>query len=313
LVAAHGPRGGAKVRCGSLGDAVKLLVKFNLVFIALLAIVIVVTGYISWRMLQRNAKQEVYESAKLMIDSALAVRSYTNERIAPLLETQIRYEFRPEMVSAFSALQVIERLKQQNPDYKEYRYREPTLNPTNLQDKPADWERDIIGAFRGGAVQPPIFGERDTPLGRVLYMSKPLTAKAPCLECHSTPANAPATMIQMYGPNNGFGWKVNEIIGAQVVEVPLSLPLARARQAFVTFTSSLLATLVAAGLLLNLMIWALIVRPVTRLSHLADRVSLGDFEAPDLVMSGNDEIRALADSLSRMRRRLVEAMKTHRD
>src|SRR5437879_453561 len=130
-------------------------------------------------MLQRNAKQEVYENAKLMIENALAVRSYTNERIAPLLETQIKYEFHPEMVSAFSALQVIERLKQQNPEYKQYEYREPTLNPTNLNDKPADWERDIIGAFRAGAVQPPVFGERDTPLGRVVYLSKPLTANAP--------------------------------------------------------------------------------------------------------------------------------------
>jgi HAMP domain-containing protein len=288
---------------------VKLLVKFNLVFITLFAIVIVVTGYLSWGMLQRNAKQEVYESAKLMIENALAVRSYTNERIAPLLETQIKYEFHPEMVSAFSALQVIERLKQQNPEYKQYEYREPTLNPTNLNDKPADWERDIIGAFRAGAVQPPVFGERDTPLGRVLYLSKPLIAKAPCLVCHSTPANAPVTMIQIYGPNNGFGWKVNEIIGAQMVEVPVLLPLARARHAFVTFMSSLGATLVAAGLLLNLMIWALIVRPVTRLSQLADRVSLGDFEAPDLVMSGRDEIRALADALARMRRSVEEAMK----
>lgn len=287
----------------------KLLVKFNLVFVALFAIVIVVTGCISWGLLQRNAKQEVFESAKLMIDSALAVRSYTNERIAPLLETQIKYEFRPEMVSAFSALQVIERLKRQNADYREYEYREPTLNPTNLKDKPADWERDLIGAFRAGAVQPPIFGERDTPIGRVLYMSKPLTAKAPCLQCHSTAANAPVTMIQMYGPNNGFGWNINEIIGAQVVEVPVSLPLARARQAFVTFMSSLVATLVAAGLLLNLMIWLLIVRPVTRLSRLADRVSLGDFEAPDLVMSGHDEIRTLADSLSRMRRSVAEAIR----
>jgi len=287
----------------------KLLVKFNLAFVALFAIVIAVTGYISWKMLQRNAKEEVYESAKLLIDNALAVRSYTADRIRPLLETQIKYEFRPEMVSAFSALQVIARLKQQNADYKDYQYREPALNPTNLTDKAADWERDLINAFRSGAVPSPIFGERDTPVGRVLYMSKPLKAKAPCLNCHDTPDNAPRTMIEIYGPNNGFGWKVDEIIGAQVVEVPESLPLARARQAFVTFMSSLMVTLIGAGLLLNLMIWLLIVRPITRLSQLADRVSLGELEAPDLVISGRDEIRTLADSFARMRKSVIEAMK----
>lgn len=287
----------------------KLLVKFNLAFIALFLVVIAATGTISWNMLQRNAKQEVFDSAKLLIDNALAVRSYTNDRIAPLLDTQLKYQFRPEVVSAFSALQVIERLKNQNPEYKEYQYREPTLNPTNPRDRPADWERDLISQFRSGSTEPRLFGERDTPVGRVLYMSKPLKAGPNCLRCHSTPEAAPPTMIEMYGPSNGFGWTLNEIVGAQVVEVPVSVPLARAKQAFIAFMTSLTATLVGAGVLLNVMIWLLVVRPVTRLSQLADRVSMGDLEAPDFAVSGRDEIRTLADSLSRMRKSVVEAIK----
>jgi HAMP domain-containing protein len=291
----------------------KLLVKFNLAFIALFVVVIAATGSISWNMLQRNAKQEVYESAKLLIDNALAVRSYTNERVAPLLDTQLKYQFMPEVVAAFSALQVIDRLKQQNPEYKDFQYREPTLNPTNPRDRPADWERDLIGMFRSGASQPPLFGERDTPVGRVLYMSKPLKAGATCLRCHSTPEAAPPTMIHTYGPSNGFGWVQNEIIGAQVVEVPVSLPLARAWQAFLAFMTSLTLTLVGAGLLLNLMIWLIVVRPVTQLSQLADRISMGDLDAPDFALSGRDEIRTLADSLSRMRKSVVQAMKMLRE
>lgn len=287
----------------------KLLLKFNLAFLVLFAAVIAATGTISWSLLQRNAKQEVYDSAKLLIDNALAVRSYTNERIAPLLDTQLKYTFLPEVVSAFSALTVLDKLKTQNPEYKDYQYREPTLNPTNPRDRPADWERDIIAMFRAGTQAPPIFGERDTPTGRVLYMSKPLKASGACLRCHSTPDAAPPTMLAMYGSANGFGWTQNEIIGAQMVEVPISVPLARAREAFFAFMTALTITLVVAGLLLNLMIWVLVVRPVTRLSQVADRVSMGDLETADFGVRGNDEIRTLAESLGRMRKSVVEAMK----
>ena len=114
----------------------KLLVKFNLVLATLFTVGIAATGVISRDLLQRNARQEVYEAAKLLIDSALAVRDYTSTNIAPLLETQIRYEFRPEMVSAFSAHEVLKNLRQANPEYKQFLYREATLNPTRWPSRP---------------------------------------------------------------------------------------------------------------------------------------------------------------------------------
>jgi Protein of unknown function (DUF3365) len=30
-------------------------------------------------------------------------------------------------------------------------------------------------------------------------------------------------MTKMYGKNNGFGWKLNDLIGAQIVSVPARL------------------------------------------------------------------------------------------
>ena len=74
-----------------------------------------------------------------------------------------------------------------------------------------------------------LVGERDTPTGRALYLARPIQiTNAACLVCHSTVEAAPKTMIDLYGPANGFGWKMNEVIGAQVVSVPMSVPIARA-------------------------------------------------------------------------------------
>lgn len=286
----------------------RLLLKFNLVLIVLFAIGIVAIAQVSRELLQRNAREEIYQNGKLLVDSALAVREYTSRNIAPLLETQIKYEFRPEMVSAYSAIEVLRNLRETNPDYKLFQYREATLNPTNPADRAVDWESDIVNAFRNGAVKPPLFGERETPNGRMLYVAKPLKAGAACQRCHDTAERAPPTMIAKYGTANGFGWKVDEIIGAQIVQIPDTLALARAETTFRVFMGSLLAVLLSIAVVMNALLWWMFVRPVIKISALADRISLGEVEAPDFVARSRDEIGMLAQALSRMRRSLLQAM-----
>ncbi|HSC00340.1 MAG TPA: DUF3365 domain-containing protein [Burkholderiaceae bacterium] len=285
----------------------KLLVKFNLVLFALFALGIIATAAVSRDLLQRNAREEIYENAKLLIESALAVRTYTSRNIAPLLETQIKYEFRPEMVSAYSAIELLKNLREANPEYKQFQYREATLNPTNPANRAVDWESDIVNTFRNGT-QTTLLGERDTPNGRVLYVAKPLKANNACLRCHDTAQVAPATMIEKYGSANGFGWKVNEIVGAQIVQIPETFVLARANATFRVFMGSLLGVLVAVALTLNGLLWWMFIRPITKISALADRISLGEIDAPDFAARGRDEIGMLGQALSRMRRSLVQAM-----
>jgi protein-histidine pros-kinase len=60
---------------------------------------------------------------------------------------------------------------------------------------------------------------------------------------------------------------------------------------------------------LNLLLWWMFIRPVTRISKLADRISLGEVDAPDFIARSRDEIGRLAESLSRMRRSLVQAIR----
>ena len=152
-------------------------------------------------------------------------------------------------------------------------------------------------------------GERDTPTGRALYIARPIQIGNPaCLGCHSTPEAAPPTMIKLYGPANGFGWKLNEVVGAQVVSVPMTLPLQNAQRAFYTFMGSLLAVFALVFVALNVMLNWMIVRPVAQLSHAADQVSTGNFEIPEFPERGRDEIALLGRAFNRMRRSLQKAM-----
>jgi protein-histidine pros-kinase len=120
---------------------------------------------------------------------------------------------------------------------------------------------------------------------------------------------APAAMVKLYGSNSGFGWKLNEVIGAQIVSVPMSLPIENANSAFYTFMTSLAAVFIVLFVILNLMLSLLIVRPITRMSAAADKISVGDMDIPELSETGKDEVALLARSFNRMRRSLEKAIR----
>jgi HAMP domain-containing protein len=116
-------------------------------------------------------------------------------------------------------------------------------------------------------------------------------------------------MLRRYGPANGFGWKLNEVVGAQIVSVPMTLPIKRAETAFYTFLGSLAGIFVAVFVVLNVMLMRIVVRPVTRLAALADEVSLGKIDGPDFAAQGGDELSVLAQSFNRMKKSLTHAIK----
>ena len=285
----------------------KLLVKFNLIYVLVIALGVGVCAVIARNLLQANAQQEVLDQARLLIDKANAVRGYTSGQITKLLQTQMQYEFLPQAVPSYSATEVLGTLQKQHP---EFFYKEATLNPTNPRDRAAGWEVDVVTQFRNAEGLKEFVGERDTPAGRALYIARPIRiTNGACLQCHSSVEAAPRTLIEKYGPANGFGWNMNEVIGAQIVSVPLEVPLQRADRSLNVFVGSMVGVFVVAGLVLNLMIWLVVVRPVTRLSALADRVSQGELDAPDFQTGSRDEIGVLAQSFSRMRTSIVQAMK----
>jgi HAMP domain-containing protein len=291
----------------SLRNLMKLLLKFNLVFVLVFVLGLGISGYVSRDLLQRNAREEILGHARLLMEKAAVVRSFTSQQITPLLETQMKYTFLPQSVPSYAAAEVLAALHKTYPDYN---YKDAMLNPTNPRDRAEAWEVDLVSHFRNTPASTEFIGHRDTPTGPSLYIAKPiLISDAACLRCHSTVDAAPKTMVDHYGPANGFGWKLNEPIGAQLVSVPMSVPLARASHTFGVFMASLTAVFVLIGLALNLMLWKIVIKPVTRLSALADRVSMGEMDAPDFASRSRDEIGVLTESFTRMRKSLVQAMK----
>ena len=284
-----------------------LATKFNLVFITIFSIGFAASSVMTNYLLQDNAREESLHSARLLLQSASATRLYTTNRILPILQTRLEDEFLPQSVPSYAATEHLNQLLKSYPDFT---YKEATLNPTNPRDRASDWEADLVSTFRAQPTLTELVGDRISASGPALYIAKPLQIKdAACLRCHSTPDAAPQSMRNIYGISNGFGWKHMEIVGAQVVSVPMDVSLRRANKILHTYMLSMLGIFLFLFVALNLMVHFFVTRRITQMSRLADKVSMGEFEDEKLNVQGNDELSTLAQSFSRMQTSLASAIK----
>jgi hypothetical protein len=268
------------------------LLKFNLIFVPVLALCLGAVGYIARKMLLENAREHVIDNARIIMETMLSSRTYTTKQVAPLLQQKnyklqtaisefrktieempkgldpaapkdirgnakksyilgqqhaldlqqqflesvkgrpeelLDTEFHPQSVPAFAATEIFSYLREKFPDYF---YKEATLNPSNPRNRATDWESDVINQLRTSSKQTEFINTRESATGTALVLARPIkVSNVSCLECHSTPDKAPAEMIKLYGTANGFGWKLDDTIGAQVVSVPVSVPVRMAEDA----------------------------------------------------------------------------------
>jgi hypothetical protein len=190
------------------------LLKFNLAFVPILIASICLAAVILRNQLRDNAQQEVLESAKLMLETTRASRTYTAQQINPLLERQeneieksaqiVRKALETaekvaDVTKRQTLLNVLSRVGVSNEavtrefhpqsipffaateafnyfrqSHPDYAYKEAALNPTNLRDRTVDWEADVVNVFRKNPNNTEFIGNRETPSGPSLFVSAPI-------------------------------------------------------------------------------------------------------------------------------------------
>lgn len=223
--------------------------KLNLVLAGVCLVAMTLLGLVLHPWLHQNALDEVKDASQRQMATAQAVRSYTSEHIRNLLRSDTT--FHPQSVPSFAAIATMRYLQDAYPGY---RYKEVALNPTNPANKASDQEAKIIAAFNAGSDQDSfhVSGSGDD---MVLHYAKPIrVASATCMGCHGLAAVAPKAMTSKYGDTGGFGWRVGEVIGAQVVSISAAQAIRKADDAFA------LVMLISAGgfvLFFGLLNWML--------------------------------------------------------
>jgi HAMP domain-containing protein len=287
----------------------KLATKFNLVLLAIFMGALLVSSFLLSSLLERYTEQAIAEKALLLIETMGAVRDYTSNQINPELASRLETEeqFLPQTVPGYSAREVFEGLRERS-EYQDFFYKEATLNPTNLRDKADSFEAEIVESFRSDRNLKEKTGFRSLASGNIFYIARPLVvSKESCLRCHSTPSAAPKSQLATYGDRNGFGWQLNEIVGAKIVSVPASRVAAKSRD-LKTFVLGLLAAcLLITIALINLFMRKTVTGPIQKIARTAQQVSTGDM-TPEFPQKSNDEIGILAASLNRLKISLQIAM-----
>jgi protein-histidine pros-kinase len=274
------------------------------VLISSFAIALLVGAGGAYYLLHARAVTRTAAEAGHLLSVATAVRIYTDRHITPLLRNDDK--FHAEIVPAFAAQTVFRTVQESYPGYT---YREPALKPTNTSDLPTPFEMELLTKFRANPELKELAGVRDEGKGSVYYLARPIKAQESCLMCHDTPQRAPAAMVAKYGPYNGFGWQLNEVVALQSLTVPAAEELRQTGEIAMLLAGGLLLVFLATYFALTLSIESLVVRPLRSLAKGAEAASLGNDAGAVLPTSGAEEIRSIAAAIERLRASLAKALK----
>ena len=256
--------------------------QFTILLFLVFAVGIIISGAALSTILNRNAQNEITSKALMLISTMNSVRDYTSTQVKPEIADKLQFRFLPQSVPAYSAREVFEKLRTDDA-YREFSYKEATINPTNPRDKADDFEQEIVEHFRRETHLEELRGFRSSPDGDLFYIARPLEiSKASCLECHSVPKAAPKSMIQRYGSDHGFGWKLNDIVGTQIISVPAAKVLQHARQLFVLLMGVVVVVFAVTMLIVNAWLRRYVARPLNRMSaQVAEAVKFMHQSIPD--------------------------------
>src|SRR5436853_99562 len=146
----------------------KLRGKVNLALCGAFLVGLVLAGAGAYKVLTDDAVDNSARDARIIMEQASAIRTYTATEIYPLLDPQLNVQFLPHTVSAYAAQTNFKLVQKKLPEYS---YREPALNPTNVNDRAVEWEAEIINNFRERPDQTELTLIRSTPIGKFLTLT----------------------------------------------------------------------------------------------------------------------------------------------
>ncbi|MFK8186410.1 MAG: DUF3365 domain-containing protein [Phormidesmis sp.] len=250
--------------------------------------------------LNAQAEQTMRERADIVLTAMQAARNYTQNNIQPLVKAQVANVYAPESASSdltaaeqdmadvaddpfiqeiipnFAARRIFDSFRREDPSFLDYSYKEAAINPTNANDLADSFEAQLYPQLQplDGPLAESVSGYRTLEGKKLFYMAQPLIMKdASCLACHGNPADAPKAFLKMYGDRNGFGWNLDQVVATQMVYVPADMIFARGRQNLWTVTKTFLSIFGALFVVINVLLWRNVVRPLGILTGTAHQIS----------------------------------------
>ena len=211
-------------------------------------------------------KSEVSDKARLVLAQVDAVQRYVRETLRPRMYGVLpKGEFMIESMSTSYISRMI--MDQLNLSRSEYHYRRVAENARNPQFEVNGFERELLDRFRRNPGTDLWEGYRNLNGLEFFIMARPVRFDLSCMNCHGTPSDAPQELITRYGAKRGFGHKVGELAGLDVVGLPVDASVAQIREATVGYVGVYAAGMLVFFALIQVFFNHLVVQNMRRLSQ----------------------------------------------
>jgi|GEM_PF-1468213 len=257
--------------------------KFNLLLILVFLAGVYISGLTLSNILYQQAEKRITYEGEILMNMVEEVKYYTSVNLLKNFLQQDNYQkdFNVSIVPAYAAKTIFEQFKDSS-DFKQYQYKEATINPTNLEDLPNPFEEQLINYFLENKQTESLSGYTKMAGDKYYYISRPLIVKdESCLQCHSTPDVAPPEMVKMYGNSNGFNWEIDQLTSAQTIYIPanhIALDVKKKMLDFMPIFSGIFAILI---LSINYLLQHTVINPINQLTKVVNQLYINNFNPKD--------------------------------
>jgi len=187
----------------------------------------VVTSLLIYYYQKRTLEEEAFKQTELVMAAVESVREYVRKVLRPRMYELLPDEeaFVLEAMSTSYVSRVVMDLFRKN--LPEFEYRRVAINARNPEYEANELERRMITFFVENQEIPEWKGIVQTAQGRYYMNFRPTRFSQSCLHCHGAPEDAPALIVQDYGPTLGFHRSPDEVGGVQSVGIPVDFGLSK--------------------------------------------------------------------------------------
>lgn len=191
--------------------------------LGVLLFAILFSGFVllrTWRIIHRQTNELSSYQAELTQKFDIAIRNYIGDKVRPMMKNLLKKdEFIPETMStSFVARNIFEEVNKAFPDYLIKFASDHPRNPNNTANSE---ELKLIEYFRNNPNAKEWTGFLNMSGKNYMVHCSPMRMARSCLQCHGRPEDAPASLSASYGKQNGFNYSLGDVVGLDLVGVPL--------------------------------------------------------------------------------------------
>ena len=131
--------------------------KFNLLLILIFLLGTLFSSFALSQVFHKHAEYKLTDKGKILMQMIEEFRNYTNNNFLSLYQESMYKDedFRVSFIPAYAAKKVFADFKEM-PDLQDYKYKEATRKPTNLDHKANLFEEELIEKFTVRNVKPKV-------------------------------------------------------------------------------------------------------------------------------------------------------------